>query len=80
MNDTKMKIFINGESFTLENTSNITGNSKVSDALSAYLSEKQSQSTFAVALNGQFVSKQTYASTSLNQNDALDILFPIVGG
>lgn len=70
-----MNIFINGERITLENTNN-----KVSDALALYLSDQQSKATFAVALNGEFVSKQRYESTAINQDDALDILFPIVGG
>ncbi len=45
-----------------------------------FLTEQQTQTSFAVALNGQFVSKATYQSTALKENDALDILFPIVGG
>ena len=71
-----MNIFINGES------TNVTVSSmpNVADALAIYIKEAQQKTTYAVALNSTFVSKQTYADTSLKEGDALDILFPIVGG
>lgn len=71
-----MTFFINGNEHNLTDLSAPT----VTEALTKYLSEQQSQMSFAVALNGQFVSKQTYAQTQLKHNDALDVLFPIVGG
>lgn len=71
-----MNIFINGKNFLL--TSANGGN--VAQALNLFLSEDQTQTTFAVALNSQFVSKTNYASTQLKDGDALDVLFPIVGG
>lgn len=35
---------------------------------------------FAVALNGQFVSKQDYHHTALTADDRIEILSPITGG
>ena len=35
---------------------------------------------FAVALNGQFVSKAQYQTTKVSPNDKIDILSPIQGG
>lgn len=81
-----MNIFINGENFTVENStvesvsSSVENNPSVECALKMYLTEQQAQSSYAVALNGQFVSKAQYDSAVLNEKDALDVLFPIVGG
>ncbi|WOX05085.1 sulfur carrier protein ThiS [Microbulbifer pacificus] len=36
--------------------------------------------TFAVALNGDFVPRASYAETHLNSGDKLDIVAPVVGG
>ncbi|MGJ8692507.1 MAG: sulfur carrier protein ThiS [Thalassotalea sp.] len=71
-----MNIFINGNTYSLTATNSNT----VASALELFLTEQQTQLSFAVALNGQFVSKQNYGETSIKPNDALDILFPIVGG
>lgn len=71
-----MNIFINSKNFLL--TSENGGN--VAQALNLFLNEDQTQTTFAVALNSQFVSKTNYESTQLKDGDALDVLFPIVGG
>ncbi|MCJ8270929.1 MAG: sulfur carrier protein ThiS [Psychrosphaera sp.] len=35
---------------------------------------------FAVALNGQFVSKQNYRQTPVSADDKIEILSPIQGG
>ena len=35
---------------------------------------------FAVALNGQFVTKESYSTTKISVNDKIDILSPIQGG
>jgi sulfur carrier protein len=71
-----MNVFINGNTYLLAAETSHT----VAAALELFLTEQQTQTSFAVALNGQFVSKATYQSTAIKENDALDILFPIVGG
>ena len=40
----------------------------------------QAQSTFALALNGNFVGKSDYASTPVSSGDSIDIMLPIQGG
>lgn len=35
---------------------------------------------FAVAVNTEFVAKNQYESTVLNENDQVDIVRPVVGG
>ena len=72
--ENNMKIYINGE------TLNLSKDANVADALQQYLSAKQQKMSFAVALNSDFVSKSQYASTSLKEDDSIDILFPIHGG
>jgi sulfur carrier protein len=37
-------------------------------------------STFAVALNGDFVARENYVQVIVNDKDALDIVAPVVGG
>lgn len=71
-----MNITINGQAVTLAdiNEKNIT------QALRLYFDKSQVQSTFAVALNGDFVDKERYQQTLLSAKDRLDILFPIQGG
>jgi sulfur carrier protein len=80
-----MKIHINGEPLNLENGGNIDENDKpksanVADALQQYLSQKQQEMSFAVALNSDFVNKSQYANTLLKDGDSIDVLFPIHGG
>jgi sulfur carrier protein len=87
-----MKIHINGELLNLENGANIEGSggnieendkpksANVADALQQYLSQKQQEMSFAVALNSDFVNKSQYASTLLKDGDSIDVLFPIHGG
>ncbi len=69
-----MNIYINGQKISL-----VTDNS-LSKALAQFLTIEQQQLSFAVALNGDFVGKEYYSATQLNNNDSIDILFPIQGG
>lgn len=69
-----MNIFINGHEFTFDKPCT------VSDVLSAFLSEEQQKLSFAVALNSDFVGKDSYSVTTLSAGDTLDVLFPIQGG
>lgn len=70
-----MNIHINGQAYPLAHEARIT----VTAALALYFIEPQ-QSTFAVALNGDFVSKDDYDKTFVNNGDSLDVLQPIQGG
>ncbi len=70
-----MNIHINGTAYPLNHEASIS----VSAALSLYFIEPQ-QSTFAVALNGDFVGKEDYDTTMLKNGDSLDVLQPIQGG
>jgi sulfur carrier protein len=70
-----MNIHINGQAYPLNHEAQIT----VSAALTLYFIEPQ-QSTFAVALNGDFVSREDYDKTSVKNGDSIDILLPIQGG
>ncbi len=68
-------IHINGQphSFALDEAGNI-------EQVLALFFNGQKQSTFALALNGEFVGKADYANTSVNNGDSLDIMLPIQGG
>lgn len=70
-----MNIHINGQAYPLAHEAKIT----VRAALAMYFIEPQ-QSTFAVALNGDFVSKEDYGTTFVKNGDSVDILLPIQGG
>ena len=70
-----MNIHINGEPLSLSNQEQ-----SVAAALGIYLTAQQALLSFAVALNGEFVSKDDYATTALRSGDSLDVLFPIQGG
>lgn len=70
-----MNIHINGQSYSLNHKSKITVNA----ALALYFIEPQ-QSTFAVAVNGDFVSREDYANTHVINGDSIDVLLPIQGG
>jgi len=70
-----MNIHINGKAYPLSNETHIS----VSSALTLYFIEPQ-QSTFAVALNGDFVGKSDYDTTIVKNGDSLDVLQPIQGG
>ncbi|MBA6336593.1 sulfur carrier protein ThiS [Colwellia sp. BRX8-7] len=67
--------FINGQVITI---ASITPN--ISMALLHYLSPEQQKQSFAVALNGDFIGKADYQKTTINQEDSIDVLFPIQGG
>lgn len=76
-----MKVHINGEALMLEN--NVTSKqsrANLTDALAQYLTARQQKMSFAVALNSDFISKNQYSSTLLNDGDSIDVLFPITGG
>lgn len=70
-----MNIHINGKAYALSHENHIS----VSAALTMHFIEAQ-QSTFAVALNGDFVGKSDYDSTMVKNGDSLDVLLPIQGG
>ena len=74
MHNTPKNIFINGQAFDL------TSEQTLQQALALFLTEQQSQMSFAVALNGDFVEKSSYQTTQVTANDSIDVLFPIVGG
>lgn len=70
---------------------NISVNDKITQlpqtlALSEFLNGWQqtdtgdSQQAFAVAVNGEFVPRSQYASTTLQDGDAIDIVSPVGGG
>ncbi len=70
-----MNIHINGKAYALPYENHI----HVSAALTLHFIEAH-QSTFAVALNGDFVGKSDYDSTMVKNGDSLDVLLPIQGG
>ena len=70
-----MNIHINGKNYSIDNNTVLN----VTSALALHFPEPQ-QSTFAVALNSDFVGKADYDSTLLHHGDSLDVLQPIQGG
>jgi sulfur carrier protein len=75
-----MNIHINGKAYTLgTETDTKREGISVTSALALHFTEPQ-QSTFAVAVNGDFVGKEEYDTTLLNNGDSLDVLQPIQGG
>jgi sulfur carrier protein len=70
-----MKLFINGQSIAIE-----TEEATLLVALQHYLTPEQQLQSFAIALNGDFVGKADYQRTLVNQEDSIDVLFPIQGG
>ena len=70
-----MNIHINGKVYALPHENHLT----VTAALALYFIEPQ-QSTFAVALNGDFIGKDDYSHTMIKNGDSLDVLQPIQGG
>jgi sulfur carrier protein len=70
-----MNIHINGKAYALDHEIH----SNVSAALTLHFVEPQ-RSTFAVALNGDFVGKADYETTLIKNGDSLDVLLPIQGG
>lgn len=69
-----MKIYINGQAFELDQDFSVTA------ALTLFLTPQQQKTSFAVALNGEFLSRENYPVTTLSNQDGLDVLFPIQGG
>ena len=70
-----MTIHINGKVYSLGETEYIS----VNNALILHFTEPQ-KSTFAVALNGDFIGKADYDSIVVKSGDSLDVLQPIQGG
>jgi len=70
-----MNIHINGQAYRLNHADQKT----VSSALALYFIQPQ-QSTFAVALIGDFVNRDDYDKTIVKNNDSIDVLLPIQGG
>ncbi|MBU2869510.1 sulfur carrier protein ThiS [Colwellia sp. E2M01] len=70
-----MNIHINGQAYPISQAEGIN----VSAALTFHFETPQ-QSTFAVALNGDFVGKADYDTTLVKSGDSLDVLQPIQGG
>jgi sulfur carrier protein len=70
-----MNIFINGDRFSVEHTEAF-----VHHALALFLSEEQQDTTFAVALNSDFIGRGDYHNTIIKEGDSIDVLFPIQGG
>ncbi len=64
-----MKISINGEMI-----------STVSDLLADVIIEYGATQPYAIAVNGEFVSKSEYSHYRLSDNDKVDIVSPIYGG
>lgn len=69
-----MNIYINGDRITLDNSSSLT------TALAIYQRQNSALNNFALAVNGDFISRADYPSTVLNDNDSIDIFAPIQGG
>ncbi|WDE14353.1 sulfur carrier protein ThiS [Thalassomonas haliotis] len=69
-----MKIYINGQAFELDQGFSVTA------ALAQFLTPQQQKTSFAVALNGEFLAREKYPVTILSSQDGLDVLFPIQGG
>ena len=70
-----MNIHINGKAYPIEQELGLN----ISTALTLHF-EKPQQSTFAVALNGDFVGRAEYDITLVKSGDSLDVLQPIQGG
>jgi len=71
-----MNVLINGQGYKLA----LPTEQNLQQALTLFLNNNQHQGTFAVALNGEFVGKESYQETELSANDSVDVLFPIQGG
>jgi len=70
-----MNIHINGKAYLIDDQSTFS----VSSALTLHFVEPH-KSTFAVALNGDFVGNADYDTTLVNNGDSIDVLLPIQGG
>ena len=65
-----MNVWLNNKTITLNS----------GDSLQVLIGQSAVQEPFAVAVNGQFVPKPTYAGVTLQNDDRIDILSPIQGG
>jgi len=70
-----MNIYINGKNQKLD-----AKQTTLAMALYMFLNDNQTNSSFAVAINGEFIGKEYYDKTVLSTDDSIDVLFPIVGG
>ncbi len=66
-----IEVLLNGEKMHLQEGVNIE---EMITALAYH------DSTFAVAINGTFVSLKAYHETTIKQGDEIEILAPMVGG
>lgn len=64
-----MQIMINGKLFTT-----------TANTLATLLEECEATLPYSVAVNGEFVAKDHYASVVISANDTVDIVSPIFGG
>jgi sulfur carrier protein len=64
-----MNILINGECHTV-----------LSNSLLDVINHYRFKSPFAIAINKVFIPKHLYATTCLEDGDALDVVSPIQGG
>ncbi|TLM73923.1 sulfur carrier protein ThiS [Microbulbifer harenosus] len=67
-----MQLMVNGEAITIQ------PGGKTVECLLQQLGYQGE--TFAVALNGDFVARDTYGEVALNEGDSVDIVAPVVGG
>lgn len=65
-----MNIYLNHQAKTVPNT----------QTLAELLTDINAQPPFAVAINKTFVPKGRYADTTLQPNDHVDVVQPVVGG
>lgn len=66
-----IEVIVNGERKSVSGTMNVT---QIIQEL------KYTQKGFAFALNGTFVSINTYENTIIQDNDSIEILAPVQGG
>ncbi len=72
-----MKLYINGNATELPHSSEAIN---IEMVLAKTLPKSQLEQSFALALNGEFVGREDYVKTTVNNRDSIDLLFPIVGG
>lgn len=68
-----MQIIFNDETLTLSPD-------RVNNIASLIESHIHVEGSFAIALNQQFIPKQAYASTILQEQDHIDVIIPMQGG
>lgn len=65
-----MKLMVNNQNIELQ----------AAPTLAGVIAQFGASGQYAVALNGQFVSKQHYQQTPVTVNDKVEILSPLEGG